>query len=226
MAMTLQQIREYVWSHMDMDSTELPSSLLDVWAREATTRIVTARVRWPFLEQDWTVPTVANQRDYSLTALVPTPDEITSVVVPLRRLNWIGRDEAEGAYLPSRTAIGPALFFSTWNNILRIYPMPNGTEVMSLRGYRKVIDWVSQGAGAVPDLPDEFHDLVRIWVLMSAYGQQEDQQLMGVYSQEFQQGLARLVKTVGNTPLAFPLIIGGNTANRVPGRLSFPFETN
>lgn len=224
MAMTLQQIREYVWAHMDMDAVELPTALIDVWAREATIRVATARVRWPFFEQAWTLPTVASTQDYSMASLDPVPDEITSVLSPIRRLSWIGRDEGEAAYLPNQIQSGPGLLFSTWNDTLRIYPIPDGSESMLLRGYRKVSDWVSDGAGATPDFPDEFHDLIRVWVLANAYGQQEDQQLMMMYLDQFESGLTRLVKTVGNTPLAFPLIIGGAGRSVTPGRLQFPFE--
>lgn len=224
MAYTLQQIRQYVWDHLDLDSTELPTSLLDTWAKEATVKIANARTRWPFFEQDWNLTIVSGQKDYEFSSFTPTPDEITSVVGYQRRLAWIGRDEAERRYLPNQTGNGIPVVYSTWNSKLRVYPTPAGGETLFLRGYRKPIDWVSQGAGATPDFPEDFHDLIRQYVLSMAYAQQEDTQLSQMYRQFYGEELSRLVKMYGDTPQAYPLIIGSGPRLAKRNRLLFPFE--
>jgi hypothetical protein len=224
MAYTLQQIRQYIWDHLDLDSTELPTNLLDTWAREASVKITNARTRWPFFEQDWELTTVAGQRDYPFSAITPTPDQITSVMGYQRRLAWIGRDEAERRYLPSQTGNGIPVLFSTWNAKLRLYPYPTAGETLSLRGYRQPIDWVSQGAGAVPDFPDDFHDLIRQYVLSMSYAHQEDTQLAQMYRGFYTEELARLVKMYGDVPQAYPLVIGSGPRLSQRNRLLFPFE--
>lgn len=224
MSYTLADIRQYVWDHLDLDQTEVPTTLLDTWAREASVKIANARTRWPFFEQDWTLTTVAGQKDYAFSTFTPTIDEVTSVVGYQRRLAWIGRDEAERRYLPNQSGNGIPVVYSTWNKTLRLYPTPAGGETLNLRGYRRPIDWVASGAGATPDFPEDFHDVIRTYVLAMTYSQQEDTQLGQMYRQFFNEELARLVKMYGDTPQAFPLIIGSGPRLSRRNRLLFPFE--
>jgi len=224
MTYTLGDIRDYVWDHLDLDDTELPTRLLDVWAREASIRIANSKTRWPFFEQDWTLTTVGGQSDYPYSGFSPTVDEISSVLGGQRRLAWIGRDEAERRYLPNQSGNGVSVFYSTWNQSLRLYPTPGDGEVLYLRGYRKPTDWVYSGAGATPDFPSDFHDAIRLYVLASAYAQQEDTQLAQMYRQFFGEELDRLKKTYGESSPAFPLVIGSGPALSQRNRLLFPFE--
>jgi hypothetical protein len=116
------------------------------------------------------------------------------------------------------------VFFSTWNNTLRFYPSSGGEEVLSLRGYRKPVDWVALGSDAEPDFPDDFHDCIRIYALSNAYAQQEDTQMSQMYRSNFQEELMRLVKVYGDSPKAFPLVIGSGPRLSRRNRLFFPFE--
>jgi hypothetical protein len=224
MGYTLKDIRDYVYLHLDLDSTELPESLLNVWCREATSRIVNAKPIWPFFEADWELVTVADVSDYPFSGFSPEVDEITSVLADQRRLTWIGRDEAERRYLPYQASTGLPDFFSTWKSALRLYPSPSGAETFQLRGYRKPVDWVALGDAQQPDLPDDFHDLIRIYVLSNAYAQQEDTQMAQMYRSNFQEELMRLVKTYGDSPRAFPLILGAGPRLSERNRLLYPFE--
>ena len=224
MAYTLQNIRDYVWSHLDLDADEISTFLIDTWAREATIRIANARVRWPFLEQDWEIVLEDGVKDYPFDSLSPEVDEITSVLGNQRRLSWIGRDEGEKRYLPVQQGHGIPIFFSTWSRKLRLYPTPAGVETLFLRGYRKVSDWVSSGAGAEPDFPDDFHDLIRLYVLASCYAQQEDTQMSQMYRDHYNEELDRLKKMYGDSPQAYPLVIGSGPRSGRPNRLMFPFE--
>lgn len=224
MSYTLGEIRQYVWDHLDLDSSELPTTLLDVWAREASIRIANARSRWPFFEQEWSLTTVAGQNDYLFSSFSPTIDEISSIVGNQRRLAWIGRDEAERRYLPDTSSNGLSVLFSTWNQKVRLYPTPGGEETLLVRGYRKPTDWVSNGAGATPDFPDDFHDAIRLYVLSSAYAQQEDTQLSQMYRGFYGEELDRLKKMYGEIPRAYPLVIGSGPRLSERNRLLFPFE--
>jgi len=228
MAYTLDQIRVYVRNHLDLDETELTNSLLDVWCRDATIKIARSRKRWPFLEEEWTLTTTASVKDYDLTSLAlfdPAVDEIVSVVHNDRRLSFLGRDEAERAYLPNTSSTGTVTFYNTWNDKLRFYPTPNSADTLQLRGYRKVTDWVASGAGAFPDFPDEFHDAIRLYVVAMAYLQQEDADLAKVFISAFDAEMDLLKKQFGDAPGAYPLVLGAGIRGRgLYGRLQFPFE--
>lgn len=224
MAYTLEQLRTYVRQHLDLDQSELPNELIDVWARDASTKIARTRKRWPFLETSWTLTTVASTRDYALSSLSPAADEVTSVVRNDRRLVYMGRDEAEAAYLPYQTSSGFVTFFNVWADTLRLYPTPDMADTLFLRGYRKVTDWVAGGAGAIPDFPDDFHDAIRLYIVGMAYLQQEDAELGQQFFGAFNAEMELLKKQYGDAPGAYPLVLGGGPRVRVPGRLHYPFD--
>lgn len=225
MAYTLEQLRQYVRQHVDLDADELPNSLLDVWARDATIKISRTRKRWPFFEYTWTLVTTNGQEDYALsTTFTPVPDEIVSIVRDDRRLSFMGRDEAEGIYLPYKNHTGEVTFYNVWGDTLRLYPTPTSADTLTLRGYRKVNDWVAGGAGAIPDFPDEFHDAIRMYLLAQAYLQQEDPEMFQQFMSAFDGEMRLLAKQYGDAPGAYPLILGGGPTVRRQGRLSYPFD--
>jgi len=224
MAYTLDQLRVYVRQHLDLDESEVPNALLDVWARDATIKISRTRKRWPFFEASWTLNTVAGQRDYSLDDFDPDCDEITSIVRNDRRLVFMGRDEAEAAYLPYQTSSGFVTFYNIWGNTLRLYPTPDFVDVLNLRGYRKVDDWVAAGAGAIPDFPEDFHDAIRLYLLGMAYMQQEDPEMAGQFINAFNAEMDVLKKQYGDAPGAYPLVLGGGPRVRRPSRMHYPFD--
>lgn len=228
MAYTLNQLRIYVRQHLDLDESEVPDDLLDVWARDATIKISKTRKRWPFLEASWTLNTVAGQRDYDITSLAlfnPAVDEIVSVVRNDRRLIFMGRDEAEEAYLPFQSnSNGFVSYYNVWGDMLRLYPTPSSVDVLDIRGYRKVDDWVADGAGAVPDFPEDFHDAIRLYLLGMAYMQQEDPEMASQFIAAFTSEMDLLKKQYGDAPGAYPLVLGGGPRVRRPGRLHYPFD--
>lgn len=228
MAYTLDQLRRYVRQHLDLDESEVPNDLLDVWARDATIKVSRTRKRWPFFETSWTLTTAAGQSDYDLTDLNvfdPAVDEIVSIVRDDRRLIFMGRDEAESAYLPFQSnSDGYVSYYNVWGNNLRLYPTPFGADVLNLRGYRKVDDWVAGGAGATPDFPDDFHDAIRLYLLGMAYMQQEDPEMASQFLAAFTSEMDLLKKQYGDAPGAYPLVLGGGPRVRRPGRLHFPFD--
>lgn len=224
MAYTLDQMRVYVRQHLDLDESELPNALLDVWARDASVKIARTRKRWPFFETSWTITTTSGVSDYLLSALSPKCDEITSIVRNDRRLMFMGRDEAEAAYLPYQTTQGFVTFFNVWADTLRLYPTPSMADTLYVRGYRKVNDWVADGAGAVPDFPDDFHDAIRLYLLAMAYMQQEDPEMAQQFIGAFNGEMDVLKKQYGDTPGAYPLVLGGGPRVRQPNRMHYPFD--
>lgn len=224
MAYTLDELRTYVRQHLDLDEGELPNSLLDVWARDASTKIARSRKRWPFYETSWTLTVGNNVSDYPLSGLSPVPDEITSIVRDDRRLVYIGRDEAEAAYLPYQQHGGYVTYWNVWGDTLRLYPTPSGADLLRIRGYRKSLDWVASGAGATPDFPDEFHDAIRLYLLAMAYLQQEDPEMAQQFIGSFNAEMDLLKKQFGDAPGSYPLVLGGGPRVRRASRLHFPFD--
>lgn len=215
MAYTLEQLRNYVRQHLD---------LLDVWARDASIKISRTRKRWPFFETSWSLVTANGVRDYSLSSISSNVEEITSIVRNDRRLMYLGRDEAEAAYLPYQQSGGYVTYWNVWGDTLRLYPTPSGVDLLDVRGYRKLNDWVADGAGAVPDFPEDFHDAVRLYLLAQAYLQQEDPEMYQQFITSFTAEMDLLKKQYGDAPGAYPLVLGGGPRVRQPNRLHYPFD--
>jgi hypothetical protein len=221
---TLQEYRDYVRAHLDVDEEDIPDVLVDTWCREATTDIARARDRWPFLEHTWTLTLAPTIDEYNFDALFDPPiEDVASVRAPDRVLQWIGSDDAERAFLTSSN-VGAPLFFGWWEGKLRVFPSPLEEETVTVRGWRKVRDWVADGAGAVSDLPADFDEAIRNRILGDAYSQQEDPEMGSVYFGKAAGLVNTIEKRLGVTPSPQPIVLGGRRRQRPRGRLPFDFE--
>ncbi len=62
MGMTLAQVRTMVRDISDLDTTDVPNSIIDNAAKEAFQRIVVLERRYPFYQDTFTLNTVVDQR--------------------------------------------------------------------------------------------------------------------------------------------------------------------
>ena len=69
MSISLTTLRSQVRSMADLDETDLPDSVIDQFAREGFQRIYTLERRWPYLQETYTFNTVAQQREYTISAI-------------------------------------------------------------------------------------------------------------------------------------------------------------
>ncbi len=214
MAMNLQQIRDYVRSHLDIEVEDLPDILIDVMIREGSKRIERAEERWPFYETQYDLQTVAGQRDYPFADIDVNLREIHGIRGEQWELRWIGVDTGDKRWSRNLQQTSEPSHYTVWNETLRLYPDPDGAYDMIVRAYRAPTDWVSQGAGAEPDMPDELHNTVAMWALSRAYYQQEDLELGAIYERLFADELGEFRRRIASTPLAQPLI--ANSSPNVP----------
>jgi hypothetical protein len=212
---TLAALRAYVREHLDVDATELTDTLLDAWAREGSTRVWRRIKRWEHFQETWSLPTVASQAEYALGALSPPVDEIVSIGADTAELRWRGS-----------VSSGTSVYFSYWKGSLRLWPPPGSVETLQLRGYRKMTDWVAgTPASTTPDLPEEFHNSVRLWMLGSAYNQQEDPEQGMLQLDLFSDEVDQMARQANDGWGAQPLVLGGGpTSSSTFGRLRYPWE--
>lgn len=226
MALSLDQIRTYVRTHIDLDDEDLPDSLLDLFIREGSKRIEKASSRWPFYESAWTLATVAGQRDYPFSAIGTDLDQIAAVAHDQAPLEYIGSDLYSILNPVSATSQSRPQRFAWWNSTLSLWPTPDAAYTLYIRGYRKPTDWVSNGAGAQPDLPDELHNTVATWALAKAYIQQEDPELGQLYERQFVDELTEFKRRIAETPHPQPLVLNATPMSRQGpfGRMRFDWE--
>lgn len=222
--MDLQAIRDFVRTHMDLDTEDLPDSMLDTFCREASRKIERMEKRWPMYEKSWTLVTAAGTSTYDISALAPDLREISAVTSDRERLRWLGPDEARMGFLGDTTQNRPRAW-SQWGSSITLYPIPDGVHTLYIEGYRKPADWVTQGAGAEPDMDSDLHLTLATWVLSRAYAQQEDMEIASYFAQAFDNELETFRRRLVDTPPAQPLILGrGRSATAPFGRLRYDWE--
>lgn len=217
MALSLQQMRDYIRTHLDLEVDDLPDPLVDTWLREGSKRIERAEPRWPFFEvvYSWSLPVDASNL-YPKASINSALDQITSIsfaTLGFPPLTWVGRDAMLEMKAVRPGAIGRPIFFSEYANQLSFHPAVNQTYSMTVSGLRRASDWVAGGAGAVPDLPDELHNTVALWGMSKAYAQQEDPELAALYERQFSDELNEYRRRLTIAPHPQPLVLNGGAAN-------------
>lgn len=232
MTYTLGDIQTLVRQTLDVDAVELPSSLINVWAREGSRRVERQRRRWPFYDHEWTLELVVDQDVYPFTdfasASTERVDQIDDVRVDQdRRLRWISREAARAQYDVS-SGTGNPIHWRARSDQLYVYPTPASVETLIIQGSRKPIDWVANGVAAEPDMPDEMQDIIYNWVLGRAYQQQEDPDMGLMYMDMADETLRSWAAKVEETPGDQPLVLGEGYAPSggawASGRLRYSWE--
>lgn len=226
MALSLEQIRSFVRGHLDLDTDDLPDVVLDVFIREGSKRVEKAAARWPFYETTWSLDTVAGQRSYAFTSIGADIDQISSIQRDDAVMRWIGPDLYNVRNPLDSTSQSKPCEYAIWASTLYLTPTPDATYTLTIRGYRQPNDWVAEGAGGEPDLPDELHNTVATWALSKAYVQQEDPELGSYYERQFVDELNEYKRRIVETPHPQPLVLGGESmgSNMPFGRLRYSWE--
>jgi hypothetical protein len=225
MALTLDQIRAFVRGHIDIEEEDLPNDVLDVFIREGSKRIERAEKRWPFYAKRWTYTTVSGQSSVEFAAIDDGDiREISAIKGPQWRLTHIGQDLADEVWPESTTQTGEPTHYSIENEVLYFWPEPGDSYELTIRGYRTAVDWVAQGAGAEPDLPDELHNTVATWALARAYAQQDDPEMAALYERQFADEVTLYRNRLHDAPAPQPVVLNGGSRRSTQGRLRYDWE--
>lgn len=183
--MTLQELRDLVRTQMDMDETDLPNALLDTWLREGFKKAIGTERRWPFYTKSWSLSAVA---DTASVALEDDTDDIETVRLDGEIIARIGQDEGERFF--SSTATGTPAYWSRWGDTLYLWPTPNASATVTVRGWREPTAWTTLGSSTEVDADERLHLACAFYALSMAYMQQEDEVLSARYMQQFTEHVA------------------------------------
>lgn len=217
--MTAAEIRKFVRDSLDVETDDIPDSILNVWMNDAVTRIISYFDESPtFLQVEYSFVTSVEVQKYSLDSTVGLTDpEPLQAIDEVRGPTWslTPRQHRQVRESYPRTAgSGNPLEFSIWGRDLYLWPKPSVEETFHVLGVRKIdTDWATAGTG-VPDLPEEFHILIAHWALARAYAQQDDPEMANFYREEFAGTLTSIAtRFVANTT-ALPMIMNGGSLRR------------
>jgi len=185
---TLSSIRDFVRNAMEASVNDVPNALIDLWAQDALYMLTGRTDRWPFYAATWSLPTVIGTRDYSLTSM--NVDIIESIHVTSgldgRELWRITFEDGLGYYSGVNDINAPVEYWAVRGETLSLFPRPAAVYTLTLVGFRNPTNFVDQGAGAAPDMPERFHTAVAYYCLAQAYGKQEDTQMAAYWMSQFE----------------------------------------
>ncbi len=220
MALTLQEMRDFIRTHLDLEVEDLPDTLIDRWLREGSKRIERAEVRWPYFEKFYTWVVAFNPfLLFPKTTIGADIDQIASIThstLAFPNLIWVGPEAWQELTASRPSATGRPIYFSEWQGSILLYPNPDTSYTLRVFGFRKAIDWVAAGAGATPDLPDELHNTVMTWGLAKAYAQQEDPEMASFFERQFLDEVKEMTRRLVITPLHQPLVLNSGHVRRNP----------
>jgi len=211
MTMSLADVRTMVRNISDLDSVDLPNSIIDDAVKEAFQRIIALERRWPKYQETYTFNTVASQRPYTISTIGDIREVISLVDTSSAgsRLTMIPYDNAEDIWLGNTDVPSRPYFYAIWDAQLHLYPKPDAVYAITLRAYRNpVYTWLTNTSEAI-DLDEWFHILLAYFVLARVYQRQEDPELSAMYLRSFEEGVAMARRDLMKTPSARPLLMSG-----------------
>ena len=211
MTMSLADVRTMVRNISDLDSVDLPNTIIDNAVKEAFQRIIALERRWPKYQETYTFNTVASQRPYTISTIGDIREVISLVDTSSAgsRLTMIPYDNAEDIWLGNTDVPSRPYFYAIWDAQLHLYPKPDAVYAITLRAYRNpVYTWLTNTSEAI-DLDGWFHILLAYFVLARVYQRQEDPELSAMYLRSFEEGVAMARRDLMKTPSARPLLMSG-----------------
>lgn len=182
-------LRDFVRTHLDVDSTELPNSLLDVFLIDGFNRVIGWFDESPsFYEVEYSFDTIASTQAYNLDTtsglISPTPLQfIHDVRGPTWSLQPADHRGMRKLYRTESAPAGTPTRFSIYGRTLYLWPPPATVRTYTITGLRQPQDWLT--SSAPPDCPNDFHELIAFWALNRGYAQQDDPQMASFYRDEF-----------------------------------------
>ena len=211
MTMSLADVRLMVRNISDLDTTDVPNSIIDDAVKEAFQRIVALERRYPRYQETNTFNTVANQRPYTISTIGDIREIISLVDTSSSgsRLTTIPYDNAEEIWLGNTDTASRPYFYALWDAALHLYAKPDAVYTITVRAYRNpVYTWLSNTSQAI-DLDEWFHVLLAYYALGRVYQRQEDPELSAMYIRSFEEGVAMARRDLMKTPSARPLLLSG-----------------
>jgi hypothetical protein len=211
--LNLSEIRSKVREIVDMDTTDVSDALLKMYIKDGYDRMISLERRWPFLEKSYTMSTVADTKAYQISG-IGSGDvrEITSVVegsIGGIRLTLIDHADAEAFWIGTHDTSGRPMHFSVWEQKLYLWPEPNDVYQLSLRGYRKPVDWTVDDVTEV-DADERLHQSLVYYAVAQIYQLQEDVQLARFYRDSFDEAVRLAASDILRVSSHRPLVFSGS----------------
>lgn len=213
--MNLNEIITKVRDVTELDSTDVPTSVITMYIRDGYNRIIDLERRWSFLECKFQMTTTPNVGDYDINDF--TADDIREVISIVddngTRLEYISYDEAEDLFLDVTTPIKRPIMYSMWAGKIYLFPTPNAEYTATVRAYRYPNDWVTSG-GTV-DGPAAFDIPLVYYAVSRIYQAQEELATASRYEQSFADAISTARRDLTRPPSNSPVVFAGGQRKRL-----------
>lgn len=213
--MNLNDIITKVREVTELDSTDVPTSVITMYIRDGYNQIINLERRWSFLECKFNMTTTANVGEYTIDDF--TADDIREVISIVddegTRLEYISYDEAEDLFLDVTAPIKRPIMYSMWAGKIYLFPKPNAVYTATVRAYRYPNDWVT--AGTTVDGPASFDIPLVYYAISRIYQSQEELQTAMKYEQSFAEAISMARRDLTRPPSNSPVVFAGGSRKRL-----------
>lgn len=209
--MNLADVRQMVRDISDLDTIDLPNSLLDTFIKEGFQRILVLERRWPYYQETYSVNTVANQRPYTISNIGDIKEIISIVDTSMsgNRFTLISYDDAEEIWLGNTDVASRPYFWALWDGQIHLYPKPDNVYTLAVRAYRNPsYTWLSNTSTEI-DMDPLMHVLLAYYALARVYQRQEDNEMAMMYQRSFEEGVAMARRDLMKARSHRPLLLSG-----------------
>lgn len=223
--LTLASIRAHVRTYFDVDSDDMPDSLLDRWTSEGWGKIVRFRRNWPGFQAEGQITTVSGAAVYA-----PPLKDITTIDGPDRQLAGMADDEARRRFIRNgvQDPADKPRAWSIWAGKLRLWPTPNGAYTLLISGFRAAVNPLERPPTEAIDLPHpDAAEMLLNWVMYRAAEREAEVEQAADYRDSFSQGMQLLSKDETDAPSFSPIVLNGRPAQSLglsfdlPSRLRY-----
>ena len=206
--MNRDELRAAIRNQTDIDVEDVSDATLDLYLREGFDRTAVRKHHWPDHQASWeynvSTPTVA---------LATDTKEITAIILPdngYERLQYLDHDWAE-TQLSSRE--GKVVGFSIWAGLIYLWPNPDQTYKLAIRGWRKPsYDWLADPALEV-DIDSRLHLALIHYAVGLVYLSQEDPQIAGDYMRAWDAAVEATTTEIVHPHDYAPQVLNGGITN-------------
>jgi hypothetical protein len=208
MPWSLTQIQDFVRAHADVDTEDLPPSVLARFIEDGFNRVFNEIRANDWYEEDLSLQSVVGTQSYTLRPLSGSTN--LRQVASVRGDKWLlepaqHRTQRDLYRLNSANPQEPTEF-SIWGSNLYLWPIPDAVYTYSVNGWREPTDWITASTNV--DAPERFHELVAWWALNRTYIQQDDPELADFYRSEFMNELKQRSHAASETNAPSPQYMG------------------
>jgi len=223
--MNLADIRNKVRAIVDMDTVDLSDDLLEMYIRDGFDRMMSIERRWPTFQKSATLSTVVDEREYALSTIGDGDfSDIISIVDVTSggiRLTLVSHDDAEATWVGGSDQSGRPLHFSVWEQKIHLWPKPNAVYSLSVRGYRKPIDWLVNDSTEV-DADARLHQALVYYAVAQVYQLQEDIELAAFYRNSFDENVRLVARDIMKPSSHRPLVLSGQPFHETSAGYQYP----